>query len=487
MIDTAFIEQRMRDVNPVPGVEDVDSAELSRAVAAAHTRRAATMQAPTQHRPLPAPPPLRRRRAWAFVAAFAVVLASIGIAAFALRISSPAVTEESAPPTTVAETPEQPVNVDSLTWSRISLGTQGPSLSITGGGPGLVAVGTYPEADPNDLADGGGGPGWVQGYFDVPTVWTSPDGYAWSQVPSRDDTIGVFDFDGEVAGIAGRDDLLVAVAEDNVWTSPDGITWSAIPDDPFRHNVDRLHGVVAWGPGFIAFGDNEVTNRAVVWTSPDGYTWTRVSDDAAVFKADIHAITVGGPGLVAVGSGHESCEPVVWTSPDGYSWTRLPHDPTVFGDSSECGWFGGLIRISDVSAGGPGLVAVGSDLFGAQAAVWTSPDGMTWTRVPDDPAVLGATTDEPYTEMTSVAEVGDGLVAVGTMGDAAAAWTSHNGLTWTDITGDLDLTGDAGMVEVIAGGPGVVILGKDLVEDYIHRPPLIETVMWIGSLSESTR
>ena len=49
-----------------------------------------------------------------------------------------------------------------------------------------------------------------------------------------------------------------------------------------------------------------------------------------------------------------------------------PHDEAVFGgeDSQE---------MTSVTAGGPGLVAVGSDASGGvpDGAVWTSPDGIT--------------------------------------------------------------------------------------------------------------
>ena len=44
-----------------------------------------------------------------------------------------------------------------------------------------------------------------------------------------------------------------------------------------------------------------------------------------------------------------------------------------------------------VTVGGPGVVAVGREGSApdTDAAVWTSPDGITWSRIPDDEAVLG--------------------------------------------------------------------------------------------------
>jgi hypothetical protein len=185
------------------------------------------------------------------------------------------------------------ISVDSLTWTRINLGTEGPGLHITAGSPGFVAVGVYHEPDPNDLADGGGGPGWVQGYLDLPSVWTSPDGYEWSRLPDSEKAFGR---DVEIADVAGGEAGFVAVAENYAWTSPDGITWSQVASGTFRYNTDELRGVIAGGPGFVAFGEDVGLLHAAIWTSPDGYTWTRVPDDPAVFTVDIHAITVGGPG-----------------------------------------------------------------------------------------------------------------------------------------------------------------------------------------------
>jgi hypothetical protein len=111
----------------------------------------------------------------------------------------------------------------------------------------------------------------------------------------------------------------------------------------------------------------------------------------------------------------------VWTSPDGLVWSRVPHDEAVFG-----GYGGREMRA--VVSGGPGLVAVGVDLSGGDvdAAVWTSPDGQVWSRVPHDEAVFGGPGDQ---DMHGVTAGGPGLVAVGldhSDGDSVAAvWVSR--------------------------------------------------------------
>jgi hypothetical protein len=111
-----------------------------------------------------------------------------------------------------------------------------------------------------------------------------------------------------------------------------------------------------------------------VWTSPDGISWTRVPHDEAVFggqnSQEMHRITVGGPGLVAVGGDDSGgdIDAAVWTSPDGISWSRASDDDVFGGEGDQVIW--------SVTAGGPGLVAVGGDDSGGDidAAVWTTED-----------------------------------------------------------------------------------------------------------------
>lgn len=68
-------------------------------------------------------------------------------------------------------------------------------------------------------------------------------------------------------------------------------------------------------------------------------------------------VIVAGPGFVAVG--HDHADAAVWTSPDGTAWSRVPHNESVFG-GEDAEW------MASVTAGGPGLVAVGSAESGGE-------------------------------------------------------------------------------------------------------------------------
>jgi len=485
MIDATTVEEYMRDANPISDLEMLDADELAFAVAAVDTRRAIAMQAPAHHptktKTTGPAPPSRRRSVWAFAAAFVLILVVVGGAALVLRRDDTQVTnepetptteaapstvvDEQAPPTTATATLAEPILVASLVWSRVPQdeAVSSPSdtqdmKSVTIGGPGFVAVGETGDA----------------------AVWTSADAISWSLVPNDQPPLGgpgqqsmqsvtvggpglvAVGFGGDEPGMAGRTAA--------VWTSVDGSAWSRVPyQDAFGSpgyggNSTAMYSVTVGGPGLVAVGtDGRV---AAVWTSTDGVTWVRAPHNPEAFGTgkvpdagtEMEDVVAGGPGLVAVGSvdeGEEQSSAAVWTSRDGVTWARVPHDEKVFGGVGSQG-------ISSVTLGGPGLVAVGAEepntdvaMGGLRAAVWTSPDGVTWSRVPDDEAIFGGGEGDE-TGMDDVVAVGSGLIAVG----GRMAWTSPDGITWTRVPDAETIFGIGEMEDVIAGGTGLIAVGE---------------------------
>ncbi len=306
---------------------------------------------------------------------------------------------------------------------------------------------------------------------DGPVAATPPiepfSSLAWSEVPYDEAVFGGAEISKVTVGGPGLVAVGSAGSGDDrrmaVWTSVDGITWARVAHDEAVFGGPRMgmESVTAGGPGLVAVGSGDPHDNgdAVVWTSVDGITWSRVPHDEAVFggRSDqqMTSVTVGGPGLVAVGwdlAGGDA-DAAVWTSPDGVTWSRVLHDEEVFGGGShQAMWH--------VTAGGPGLVAVGED--GSDVAVWTSVDGITWSRVPHDEENFGEG------QVTSVTNTGSGLVAVGNVGsdagDHAAVWTSPDGVTWSRVPHDEAIFGGEGkqaMQSVTAGGTGLVAVGSD--------------------------
>jgi len=268
-----------------------------------------------------------------------------------------------------------------------------------------------------------------------------------------------------------------------VWTSGDGSTWSRAAHDEASlggSGDQEMTNVVVGGPGFVAVGwEYSEESDAAVWTSGDGLAWTRVPHDEGVFGGYCHQamwdVVVGGPGLVAVGSdcSHGDRDAAVWVSADGLAWSRVPHDGAIFGGSAEQG-------MDSVAAGGPGLVAVGYDYSGGDwdAVVWVSADGLTWSRVAHDEAIFGGADDQ---EMWSVAAGGPGLVAVGydeSDGDRdAAVWTSADGLAWSRVAHDEATFGGADEQEMAAvemSGSGLVVVGDD------HSSGNWDVAVWVS-------
>src|SRR5512137_1063350 len=105
---------------------------------------------------------------------------------------------------------------------------------------------------------------------------------------------------------------------------------------------------------------------------------------AAPTTTSVPATTTAPAATTVVTTTTSATEPTT-TSPPGPTlvWTRADVEGALAGP--------GLQLVFDVSAGGPGLVAVGAeDLDGdTNAAVWLSSDGYAWEQVPRDEAVFG--------------------------------------------------------------------------------------------------
>ncbi len=151
-------------------------------------------------------------------------------------------------------------------------------------------------------------------------------------------------------------------------------------------------------------------------------------------------------------------------SADGFNWEETTTITTA--------------RLSGVTPGGPGFVAVGSrrisgDLLGP--AVWVSTDGRSWTEVTGVPAPSSAATAPllatadliPFigSWMTDVAFDGDLLVAVGeVVGSPGAVWTSLDGTIWSLVAGTPFGEDNTRPEWIAAGAPGWMVVTREHIE-----------------------
>jgi anti-sigma factor RsiW len=274
-----------------------------------------------------------------------------------------------------------------------------------------------------------------------------------------------------------------------------GSTWEpATMPVPSGAPTGRVEAVIAGGIGFLAVGRGCLTDgdtpvcEGIVWRSVDGRAWERVEtsdalDTGAYFSTSgpeigMFDVEIGGPGFVAIGyAARPNLEATAWFSGDGLAWERIP-----LGDA-------GSTRVNAVGWDGQQFVLVGGDrsdwdgtLEGmatatARAAVWTSGDGRTWTRVPHAPIFdVGGfldTMEDPSTGgMNDLVSGLGGLVVVGSdcTSDGSctpAAWGTFGSDTWGRVADMEGVTGVLRSVAVTDAGYVAVGTGEAAV---MHSP-----------------
>jgi hypothetical protein len=215
-------------------------------------------------------------------------------------------------------------------------------------------------------------------------------------------------------------------------------------------------------------------------------------------------VTAGGPGFVAVGQegfdflGFDEWTPTsgnntdsrdhvadnvaaVWTSQDGETWTRVANEPSLAHSGGEVtGW----ATMFDIAPHAQGLVAVGRELWFLDEghpypygvpAVWLSADGLSWRRSVD------VHMDE-WPDMHAVTVVGDGtLVAGGGMFhyDWAGTWTSQDrGDTWVWHDEDDPQFSHATIQGLAVFGDKVLAVGS-------IRGDTIDAAVWVGTVNDT--
>lgn len=275
-------------------------------------------------------------------------------------------------------------------------------------------------------------------------------------------------------------------AATRLWFSEDALNWDAIDLGGVR-----LRSVTAGGPGFVAIGREDTSDPGpetqagiefepvpAVWISDDGREWASATsiDRGAFDHGEMADVVATGGGLMAVGDVWDSggpIHPAVWTSPDGLSWSMIPDDP--FGTTD-----GRLMM--QLAAGEGGIVAVGQAVLPegdgpGPVSAWWSSDGTRW-----EPADVGS--------FGLDLAIGD-LIGFGrgfALGASRGAqdplvWVSSDGRTWGDpIRLPTRPETDSSFVDGLATDESVLIaVGDDVVFDESHGPATGGASIWMSS------
>lgn len=182
---------------------------------------------------------------------------------------------------------------------------------------------------------------------------------------------------------------------------------------------DEFVDAACAGPaGFVVAGAVRAgaDRDAAAWFSPDGDQWKQVAAPAFAGPGDqaIEDCVATATGFVAAGASStgDLADAAIWTSPDGLTWARV-ESPVLGGDDAQF--------MSGLAAAGPEVVAVGADGRSGEyaAALWHSGDGgATWDRVE-----LGKPfAAERFSVANAIVVAGDRVVMGGLVDDRVAIW-----------------------------------------------------------------
>ena len=333
------------------------------------------------------------------------------------------------------------------------------------------------------------------------TVWSSADGVKWASTPLSGRTV---DTQARAAAQLGTSTVVVGSAGTGVeqraavWiSSGPGLPFRAIPNGAaFAPNPAPGSARPGTGPGaavpnagagavmdHIASGalgvfvSGTVDGRAAMWYSTDGTRWTRLAGaETVIDRADqptINSLLVAPNGVWAAGTVVDGTDEdaAVWTSTDGIHWSRVNSATRSFGGNGDH-------VIDALTTLGNGFVAVGAVRTGAQwmPASWISPDGVSWSQASESfPVRPVLAIDDAGTTVNAVAETttGTGLVAVGGSPSAQRVWTSTDGLSWTEVPLPAGAAGATDWHLGLVATDGTTTV---LADDTLGRPRLLTDV-----------
>ncbi len=306
---------------------------------------------------------------------------------------------------------------DAVTWTSRLPERDGILEDVAYGNGRFVAVGPQYDSDPTSVLTSTEGTVWTDGAplndfdlyrvvfanglfvgfggpFDPPVIVTSPDGMTWTE--RWRGTAGVswassYPWLGPIVAV-GNETIVVNIARDDgserFLVSTNGLSWVEVPTGLSSGSIN--HFDLSFGAGrFLALADivspqGHDDLKALV--SGDGFAW--------------ESLTVRenrGPGFGALGfgngsflvlstfytndsSGNTIIMPTALTSTDGRTWAEHSLNGLQFGYGP-----GQIHTVSKLLYAQNTFVMVGQPQFGQAgrnnfARVFTSPDGINWTR-----------------------------------------------------------------------------------------------------------
>jgi len=281
-----------------------------------------------------------------------------------------------------------------------------------------------------------GGATWGGGSYDDPEdMWYSTDGYTWTL--AIDEAYGMPRHDHAVEAFGGAmwvlGGLRFSQPRNDVWFS-DGTTMTRVLGEREWSQRNGHASVIFEDRMWILGGRHEESDAQArdydvplndVWNSADGQDWGLVTDSAPWPGRWQHSTVVHDGRIWVLGGWDLSTEGYrgmfpgdIWSSSDGVTWTRVAADVACLRRATHgCVVYDGRIWV----IGGYG------DQLRPVNDVWSSADGVTWTQATD-----GAPWRERY-ELAACVFDGEIYVVGGRDDDLDLndVWRSSDGANWT--------------------------------------------------------
>jgi hypothetical protein len=279
---------------------------------------------------------------------------------------------------------------------------------------------------------------------DPDTCLTTDSGFAWQEATLPGPSTGVWPIDGMAANGGGDVVLLGQTAGRNgkplAWHSLDGLAWDAV-----KLSWPKGMGPIAVatvGNDFLAIGGGK-TGTATA-SSGAGARWT-VKKSAIPGATTLYGITSTNDGAAVVGASGKTAAPTIWSTRDGVKWSKASLLPAA---SEGLG-----SRPTLIAASPTGVMGAAS----RDSALWVAPDGITWQSAP-----LPATGEG--TVVAALTGIPTGLLLVLDQGPAggpvsSSIWVSADGLAWLPV----HTTDGTALLHASSGPSGIVVQAEHML------------------------
>lgn len=259
-----------------------------------------------------------------------------------------------------------------------------------------------------------------------------------------------------------------STALNDVWSSPDGSTWTqqlANSTSPGTNQFAQRYGLVGFtfnnalwvmaGQGGTYFNDT--------WTSTDGANWTRELASTASpgpnqfpTRVDASGVTFNNKMWIIGGFSGSGYLNDVWSSSDGVSWTRALADTASPGTNQ----FSRRYGQASVVFNNKMWVMGGYDGTNYLNDTWSSSDGVSWTKVDSNaisPIQFTGRNTQGLLVFNGVMWVIGGYDGSNYLHDV---WYSADGKVWTQLQPSASFPGRSGPQALVFGGKMWVIGGN---------------------------